>query len=208
VTTESAEAIALKHAFQQLTAGAPAPPSGSTIRRRVARRRALTTVAVASVGVLAGAGIATGISDRSSLEPDIVQPIEPGPDTPSLPAGARPLPGGVAADRLGVLRVLHPSAVRVPENEALEVYDRMSGAASRKDRVVRTAVARIAYVNDGRVQTSNLWVISVWMHPPDIGVAPQRNWCVDYGFVNATTGHGGGHVYQCLPLGQEPTSIH
>ena len=207
MTIESADAIALKRALEQLTAGAPMPPTGRAVRRRVARRRTLATVAVAAAGVLAAAGIATGISDRGESAPDIVQPIKPGPDTPSLPAGARPLPGGVAVDSLGVLRVLDPRAVAVPEGEALRVYDRMSGVASRQNRVVKTAVARIAYVNAGRVNTSTLWVISVWMHPPDIGVSPQRNWCVDYGFVNATTGHAGGHVYQCLPLGQKPTPI-
>lgn len=123
---------------------------------------------------------------------------------PKLPAGARPLPGElpVQVTTLGVVGQVDPSTVAISRAAALRAYDRIAGHTTRGGRKVLTSVARIAFIHDGKVQTRNYWVVSVWWHPYDS--AGPFTWEIDDGLIDAATGKADYNVVYWPPPGLHP----
>jgi hypothetical protein len=86
-----------------------------------------------------------------------------------------------------VLAVLDPASGFLTQKQALDAYRRMPAALQLRGRTVKTVLARVAYIRDGLARTTRVWVISVWYHPPRVGVAPQQG---------------------CLPNGRRPVDMH
>jgi hypothetical protein len=128
-----------------------------------------------------------------------------------LPPGARPLPGDTAAGArsFGVTKLVSEHSATITKSQALRRYDRIPGAASRTGarRRVLVALVEASFIDGGKLGHGTFWIISVWFHPPDIGVSPQRQWCVDHGLVNADSGRAAAHIYRCLPLGKRPSPV-
>lgn len=196
-----------------MTEGSLQPPDPRRVSllddREPPRRVRLRWMLAAGVMAVAVAtGVALALSHGSSSSPEAPSPSASAPV--QLPPGARPLPGVTdgAAGAFGVLgRERAPSVIS--RSQALRRYDTIDGAASRigRHRQVFTALVRAAFISRGHVQRGSFWVVSVWSHPPDIGVSPQHQWCVTHGLVNATTGNPGGYAYGCLPRGTAPQRV-
>jgi hypothetical protein len=138
-----------------------------------------------------------------------------GPSAPAavrLSPAARPLPGATDGDAesFGVLGPAGEHSAHISRRQALQRYDRTPGAVSRRgsERRVLTALVRAAFINGGIVRQGTYWIISVWFHPPDIGVSPQHQWCVDHLLLNAATGRAGGSVNTCLARGKGPRAVY
>jgi hypothetical protein len=128
-----------------------------------------------------------------------------------LPNGTSPLPASRvgAVETFGVLGRVRRQDSEVSRRQALAGYDDIPGAISRKGnhRRVLTALIRAVFIDRGHLGRGTFWVVSVWFHPPNIGVSPQHEWCVDHGLVHAATGRGDGHIDGCLPVGRGPERV-
>jgi len=128
-----------------------------------------------------------------------------------LPSGARPLPGtsDAAGESFGVLGPAIQQRTQVSRRQILRRYDHIAGVTSRHGSHRRTfaALVRAAFIDRGRVEQATLWIVSVWFHPPDIGVSPQHQWCVDHELMDPDTGAAVGSVRGCLPTGEKPRVV-
>jgi hypothetical protein len=178
----------------------PEPPPGLW-RRWVPM--ALALVAVIGIGV-----VRLATHPPVTVHRRLAAPVTPFKE-PRLPSGTTALPG-VSDDRvntLGLIGQLSRADDDISRRRALETYDLIPGAPSRAHRKVFTTLARVAFVDHGQVSRGNFWIVSVWFHPPNVGSAPQRQWCVVHGFVRAESGTPSGHVDACLTRGVGPTPV-
>lgn len=96
------------------------------------------------------------------------------------------------------LRIVGPAPASpsyITRTAAIRAYDRIHGVATRSGRKVLAALAQLKSLDGSyRAHDYNLWIVSVWFHPY---AGDPHTWCVDNGFVNATTGAPSGHLYGC-----------
>jgi hypothetical protein len=162
-----------------------------------------------AAGVVIVAGV-IAVTGRSS-SPRIPTPTPSTALRPHLPRAAQPLPGatGGPAESFGTLgrHAVQPSDVT--RSQALQRYDRIAGVISRRGSSQRvfTALIRAAFIDRGQLRRGTFWIISVWYHPPSIGVSPQHQWCVDHGIVNAISATAVGHISGCVPIGRQPRRL-
>ena len=147
--------------------------------------------------------------------------LKPGPSAQRAPASHEPavvtltsgrlLPGETSsqAQSLRIVGAAAASPAYIGRRAAIRSYDRIHGVATRSGRKVLAALVDVNTLDqrDQRDQRHayTVWVVSVWFHP----YADARHvWCVDNGFVNATTGAPRGHLYGCpLEGGARPHPI-
>lgn len=180
----------VREALDRLSLGGPPPPTGPRIRRRVRRRRLGS--ALATLVVLAGAGVAAagaiGPTDRPP--PQDVLSTPPPSARDQLPPGATPLPG-LEGRRVGfgVLGPARPGPVTITRQEALHAYDSLRQPMPRRDgqRVFAALVRADSLDHDG-VRQGVFWIVSVWFHPIYARAHQPNVWCVDHGVIDARSG--------------------
>jgi hypothetical protein len=178
---------------------------------RPPRRWRWRHLAVAVAGAVAVAVAILVVTLGHSSKPGRQTPVPSASAAAHLPHGTRPLPASRlgAVKTFGVLGRVRRQDTEVSRRQALAGYDDIPGAIGRKGnhRRVLTALIRAAFIDRGHLGQGTFWVVSVWFHPPNIGVSPQHEWCVDHGLVDAATGRGAGHIDGCLPVGQHPQRV-
>jgi hypothetical protein len=97
----------------------------------------------------------------------------------------------------------------INRRQALRRYDHIPGVISRQgsNQRVFTALVRAAFIDRGHMRQGDFWIVSVWYHPPNIGVSPQHQWCADHGILDPFSGRANGHIGGCLPRGKRPRPL-
>jgi hypothetical protein len=172
------------------------------------RSHSRLVIAVAALLVLAvgGIGIVVAVAGGSAKHHATLDSAS-SPTLRHVPANLAPLPA-VQPGVIGVVQLLQQTPGTITRGRALEDYRQTPSALSLRGRPVKTALARVAYIADGHERQTTVWIISVWYHPANIGVARQRQWCVTHQLLTASNGNS---FYaaegSCLPTGRRPVNV-